>query len=146
MTRLVIARLARGGKLVCAGRSSLAGLDQVVATCRSCLSMTGRLTAPFSSPTNSTSFPAGAAIPATQAGVSSSFTSATSDPHATPAPLQKSHVQFAPPAVQPRLALRRLIIRLRRSQTVGGTLGPAVLRAESGCLNSREGGGGYKEQ
>jgi hypothetical protein len=139
MTRLVIARLARGGKQICAGRSSLAGLVQVTPTWWLRGSVTAS-SAPSPAPTDVASSETGAGSVQSASRVSSCVISVSADP-----PRQRSSVRFVPPSARLAATPLRAILRPCRSLIVGGILEPAACRAGSDCLIPREGGGRHTE-
>jgi hypothetical protein len=145
MTRLVIARLALRGELLCASRTSVAGLGQIALARGSRMLMTTSNTPPVASLAG-TDFFGRAAATATPLTSVSSVTSVSSGVCPAGVSLQSSFVQSAPPAEQPRLAPQRLMSRLPRSLIVGGTPGPALFSAAPDCLILAKGGGLHREQ
>ena len=143
MTRLVIARLARGGETLCASRSSLAGLAQVASTGWSRFPMAARRT-PFASHgagsvASCTGAPASVArgraatyLPASVTSVRSFLPNAVSDVSCIPS---------IPPATRHVSGLQRPHVQPSRDLLDGGTLGPEAQRLSSEFLTEQKGGG-----
>ena len=143
MTRLVIVRLARGGELVSAGRSSLAGLHQVASTCRSRDSMTVLPLARASSVGRAVISQTPDARAPMRVGPSMPLFAAIC-PHAISA-IPAAARSARPAGGSAKNALLCPIVWPFRFPKVGGISGPASSEAESDHCETLKGGDRHQE-